>query len=304
MSTTYSSSTKESSAAKDSSKDKDSSDTYVRDATESSKTATGKSGKTATFESSTANNNSDRSHDIDITSSSYGYGKDSSKPSGGQYGQGQGQSGQRSSQLDQDSDQQYRRGGQQQQSQVDVQQKLKEVGSLLQKAGHLLQDLQGSSASDFQVQQGYPRQSAGNYGGPFGGQESCYGRPCQTSMCRPSGEWSQYESQQRGPKPQSGRWSEDREERDMFGRGNMYSSSRYEDRFPMSGRQERSSVDRFGGFGGPNRPDLAYGQQYGLQGQQYGQQSGLGYRGEERSSRRPYGMEERDNGDTEFSPRR
>lgn len=72
--------------------------------------------------------------------------------------------------------------------------------------------------------------------------------------------------------------------------GNIF-SSRPEDRFSES-RQDRGNVDRHGGFGGPNRPDLAYGQQYGLLQQQHGQQSGLGYRSDD-SSRR--------GGDQEFS---
>ena len=163
MSTTYSSSTKETTKADASGKD-NSDSTYVRsaDTTESTKSTTGKSGKQTTFESST----SDKSHDNDSTS--HGFSKDSSSNKGGLTGQSQ-QYGQRS-QLDQDSEQ-YRGGrsqGQQgqQQGQIDVQHKLKEVGNLLQRAGHLLQDLQGSSAGDFQFQQSmYSRPSGGNYGG-------------------------------------------------------------------------------------------------------------------------------------------
>lgn len=36
-----------------------------------------------------------------------------------------------------------------------------------------------------------------------------------------------------------------------------------------SGRDQHPSTDRYGGFGGPNRPDMSYGQQYGGRSERY-----------------------------------
>jgi len=267
MSTTYTS------ATKDNSKDKDT-DTYVR----SSDTTTSSTDKSITGKNKPlTTQDTDKTHDIDTTS---GYGKT-------QTGSSQQQYGVSSTQYGAGSDQQWGQRGSQ--TQVDVQQKLKEVGNLLQKAGHLLQDLQGSSTGDLQPSS-FPRGSGGNYGGPYGGFESQqvggghfgsqgpyggsqqqYGQP-SSQFGRPSQfpvtHGSRYECE-RGPQF-GGHWSsEDREERGFPSRGNIF-SSRNEDRFES--RPDRGNVDRYSGFGGPNRPDLAYGAQYGGQG-------GLGYEG-------------------------
>jgi len=264
MATSYTSSV---SASKDSSnKDKDSTDTYVRSGESSSDKTT--IGKNKTLET-------DKTHqDSDVQ----GSGK-----SGHQYGLtsgGQSSSQQRSyGQQDGDQQQFSSSRGSQSISQQDVQQKLREVGNLLQKAGSLLQDLQGS-AGDIQTSS-LSRGPGGNYSGPFGGFEA--------QQYGPSSQYGQYGGVQHlggqqhfgrsyeSDRPQFGRDS-DREER-FSGRSN-FPSSLPSSRFDES-RQDRSNVDRFGGFGGPNRPDLAYGQQYGGHGS--------------------YGSEGRRGGDFEFT---
>jgi hypothetical protein len=222
-------------------KDKDSTETSTY-ASDSTKTTGGK-GK-----STTAGVDTDRTtHD---TESSTQYGKFNTQYGTTTPGQQQpmirGQHGQ-------DSEQQQ---GQRGQSQTEIQQKLKEVGNLLQRAGHLLQDIQCSGGDlQFQSSSQYGQRS-GNYSGPYGGYESS-----QSQQMYPTyGSSGRFENEHRAF--QTGRFQEDRDQ-DRYGFRSERSSgynrpeeSRYESRF------ERSNTDRFSGFGGPNRPDLAYGEQY------------------------------------------
>jgi len=248
MSTTYSATTK------DSSKDKDSTDTYVRSSTETSDTSK-TTGKNKT------NLDSDKTHDNETSQ----YGKTgTSISSNTQYGvQSRGQ--------------QYGQGGnsnQQEQEystrqQSEIQQKLKEVGNLLQKAGHLLQDLQGSSG-DFQVSSQWSRNQGGNYTGPYGFEsqhQGQYNQPQSSQYGPSSSQWNHPSSSQYGQGP-SYRFEGDRAPVSRFNEDREFGSSRGfsgrpEDRFDARHERGNFNTDRFGGFGGPNRPDLAYGEQYG-----------------------------------------
>lgn len=259
MSTTYSATTKDASATKD--KDSTETSTYARDATvESGKTGKG-SNKTATFESSDKTSQ-DKDNNESSTFNKQGnqFGQQQSR--GQQWGQ-DGQQSRGQQQWGQDSDVQSSR------HQSEIQQKLKEVGNLLQKAGHLLQDLQGSSG-DFQCSANFSRGHGGNYQGPYGGFESQstgYGQQSYGSQYGASGQYrgGDFSGRFESERPQYSRY-EDREER-PFGQSRGF-SSRPEERF--EGRVERQNTDRFGGFGGPNRPDLAYGEQYGVRNVSYG----------------------------------
>ena len=88
---------------------------------------------------------------------------------------------------------------------------------------HSLQPFGGFESSS-QQRGGQSCGHSEHLGGPcsYGGQQQQWGAQHQGQQYKgwggPSGEWSQYESQQRGPQ-QSGRWSEDREERGLSGRG-------------------------------------------------------------------------------------
>lgn len=268
MSTTYTSSTKDAS----SSKDKDT-DTYVRsgdNSAESSKLASG--GGKGKFSTDT-----DKTSELEgKTGQQYGL------TSAGLYSGTQRPYGH---QQQQDGDHQQQQGGSssrgsQSTNQQEVQQKLREVGNLLQKAGQLLQDLQGSSG-DIQASS-FQRGHGGNYQGPYGGFEA-HPQSGQYGQSSQYGQAGQYGGSQFGfssgqlggqhlgqnasryyesERPQFGGQFDNREDRYS---GRSYNPlGRFDDRFES--RQERGNVDRFGGFGGPNRPDLAYGQQYGVQG--------------------------------------
>jgi len=250
MSTTYSATTKDS-------KDKDSTETYVRGSTDSSDTSKNLSGKNK----STVD--TDKTHDSETTQ----YGKTGSNTSSQQYGvQSRGQQYGQGNNNQQDSEFASRQ-------QSEIQQKLKEVGNLLQKAGHLLQDLQGNSG-DIQVSSQWSRNQGGNYSGPYGGfeaqhQQCQFGQQHPTSQYGPSG--SQWNHPSQYGQGASYRFESDRtpssrfEDRDLYGPNGPTRgfSGRQEERFDS--RQERGNfnTDRFGGFGGPNRPDMAYGEQFG-----------------------------------------
>jgi len=239
MSTTYN-------TTKDA-KDKESTETYTRNTDGTSDTTkTSMTGKNKTTGSNVTGGDSDKTHTFESSESSQ-YGKVGSGTSSGMQ-QSRGQQ----FEMDQHSGRQ----------QAEIQAKLKEVGALLQKAGHLLQDLQGA---EFQCASSWSRGGpGGNYNGPYGGFESHqqYGQPSPygpsgSQWGHPSGSSSRFESE-RMP-PSGGRWtSEDREDR-VYGSGRTFSSRPEERNFESS----RQSTDRYGGFGGPNRPDLAYGEQYG-----------------------------------------
>jgi len=215
---------------------KDSTDTYVR----SSDTDKGKS-------------STDKSHDT--TESTYNKSGTSSYGTSTQQQtrQQQQQGGVQFGQLETDTSgqqwnkQQQQQGGYGGHSQQEVQRKLKEVGHLLQQAGALLQDLQVGSGEICSSTRGG---QSGIYQG-FGGESQPHWEQ-RGQRWQQSGPSSGY-SQQTG-----GRW-EDREDR-LYGRGGY--SARDQDRFSSEYRGGSSS-DRFGGFGGPNRPDIAYGAQYG-----------------------------------------
>jgi len=243
MSTNYNTSSKDT-------KDKDSTETYVSDTTNTKTNTTGGKGKITT----TGTADTDRTHDTESTTQ---YGKNFS-----QYGTTSTQQPTRGQQYGQDSDIQGQR------QQTEIQQKLKEVGNLLQRAGHLLQDLQCSSG-EFQYSGPSSNSQAGrvyggNYNGPYGGYESHNTSSYQPyGVSGPSQQMSnRYDSERAF---QVGRFNEDRDQdrsygfRSERGFGSRPDESRYESRV------ERSNTDRYGGFGGPNRPDLAYGEQYGPQ---------------------------------------
>ncbi|XP_055327971.1 uncharacterized protein LOC129581106 [Paramacrobiotus metropolitanus] len=141
-------------------------------------------------------------------------------------------------------------------NQQEVQSKLREVGNLLQRAGQLLQDLQvsaGGQGSDYQSygQQYTGRSQGGNYSGPYGGFES---HSQQYRQLHGGNQFGDEYSGRYGQQQQFGGRSERDTDRDR-----EYNRGRFEDRDRFGGNRD---VDRFGGFGGPNRPDLAYGGRY------------------------------------------